>query len=68
MTQSIDEQWKELCEEFEKARDAVDEAMADRGPGTYQSAEFWENLRKAQAQWEVTQRKMEDFRKAHGGP
>jgi hypothetical protein len=65
MSKSVDEQWQDLCDEFDKAQDAVAEAMSDRNTGTYQSADFWERLEKAQDRWNAVKKKLDDFRKAH---
>jgi hypothetical protein len=48
MTRTVEEQWQDLCAEFDEAQDAVTEAMSNRDAGTYQSGKFWKRLEEAQ--------------------
>lgn len=65
MSTSIEEQWQELCKQFDKARDAYMEAMSDRTPGIYHSAEFWEHLKAAEDPFRAARHQLDEFRKKY---
>ncbi|CAG4920267.1 hypothetical protein R54767_04694 [Paraburkholderia gardini] len=67
MTTSIDDQWKDLCEEHDRARDAIAEVMSDRRSGVYQDSDFWQRLTTAQTRQKAVEKKMSDFREANSG-
>ncbi|BBU31396.1 hypothetical protein BTHE68_51360 [Burkholderia sp. THE68] len=67
MSKTAEEQWQELCEEWERARDAYTNLMANRNPGVYQDGNFWEEMDKVRKQQDTVEQRMDEFKKKYFG-